>query len=74
MDDSSMRIAVKCKNCSFTMFYKTSMATGTVECKCPRCKSIVKVNLALRKSSIPLFFRRTTPKYWKPSAEKFILS
>ena len=74
MDDPSMRIAVKCKKCSFTMFYKTSMATGTVECKCPRCKSIVKVNLALRKSSFPLFFRRTKPTYWKPSAEKFILS
>ena len=39
MDDSSMRIAVKLQemqlhNCST----KASMATGTVECKCPRCK------------------------------------
>ena len=74
MDNTTMRIAVKCKKCSFTMFYKTSMATGTVECKGPRCKSIVKVNLALRKNSIPFFYRRTTPIYWKPSAEKFILS
>ena len=33
MDDTPMRIAVKCKKYSFTMFYKTSMATDTVECK-----------------------------------------
>ena len=68
MDDTSMRIAVKCKKCSFTMFYKTSMATGTVECKCPRCKSIVKVNLALRKSSTPLFYRRASQAFWTHSA------
>ena len=27
MDDTSMRIAVKCKKCSFTMFYKTSFCS-----------------------------------------------
>ena len=57
----ALHVAVKCKQCNFTIFYKTSLATGMIECKCPRCKKIVSINLALRRSKRPLYFRRTTP-------------
>lgn len=35
-----MRIAVKCKQCNMTIFYKTTPSTGIIECKCPRCRKI----------------------------------
>lgn len=68
LEESTLHVAVKCKQCNFTIFYKTSLATGTVECKCPRCKKIVKINLALRRSSRPLFYRRAREGLWTTSA------
>ena len=54
-----MRIAVKCKQCNVTIFYKTTPTTGIIECKCPRCKSITAINLAYRRSKTPIFYRRS---------------
>lgn len=45
-----MRIAVKCKQCNMTIFYKTTPSTGIIECKCPRCRKITEINLAYRRS------------------------
>lgn len=54
-----MRIAVKCKQCNMTIFYKTTPSTGIIECKCPRCRKITEINLAYRRSRTPLFYRRS---------------
>ncbi len=56
---AEMRIAVKCKQCNMTIFYKTTPSTGIIECKCPRCKKITAINLAYRRSKTPLFYRRS---------------
>lgn len=58
-DCGEMRVAVKCKHCGWTIFYKTTHATGIVECKCPRCKTLTTINLAFRKSACPIFYRRS---------------
>ena len=57
-----MRIAVKCRHCNMTIFYKTTPSTGIIECKCPRCKKITAINLAYRRSKTPLFYRRSTDR------------
>lgn len=58
MQEQSMNVAVRCKHCNYTIFYKTTPATGIIECKCPRCKQITTINLAFRKAKRPLWLRR----------------
>ena len=53
-----MRVAVKCKNCKRTIFYKTTPLSGIIELKCPRCQKVVAINLAYRRSKAPIFYRQ----------------
>ena len=63
-----MRVAVKCKVCQRVIFYKTTPLSGKIELKCPKCYQITQINLAYRRSKMPLFYRRSTRQ---PSATIF---
>ena len=52
-----MRVAVKCKNCTRTIFYKTTSLSGIIEVKCPRCQKVTAINLAYRRNQTPIFYR-----------------
>ena len=41
-----IRVSKVCPKCSMRLFDKVTPANGCVEIKCPRCKSIVTINLA----------------------------
>ncbi len=49
MNDLGLRISVKCPECEWRILDKTSPTSGTVSMKCPRCKSVVTVDLSLRR-------------------------
>ena len=55
-----MRVAVKCKNCTRTIFYKTTPLSGIIELKCPRCQKVAAIKLAHRRSKTPIFYRQCT--------------
>lgn len=44
-----LNVAVKCPECSWRVMDKVSPTTGKIEIKCPRCRKIVEVDLALRR-------------------------
>lgn len=52
--NTTMRIAKYCPVCSWRIFDKVTPTSGVIEIKCPRCASIVKINLALRQ---PVHYR-----------------
>lgn len=56
--DKQIRVEVRCKTCGRLLCYKVSMATGLVEMKCTKCGKTAVVNLALRKRSNPIQYRR----------------
>ena len=66
--EQEMRVAVKCKVCQRVIFYKTTPLSGKIELKCPQCHQITQINLAYRRSKMPLFYRRSTRQ---PSATIF---
>ena len=48
----SITIAVRCPKCNWRIMDKLSPATGKVEIKCPRCRQVVEVDLALRRRAM----------------------
>ena len=57
-EQKTVRVEVRCKTCGRLLCYKVSMATGLVEMKCSKCGKTAVVNLALRKRSSPIQYRR----------------
>lgn len=49
MNNSNLKIMVKCPECQYRIFDKNSPATGIIEVKCPRCKKVSNIDLAFRK-------------------------
>lgn len=56
--EEQIRVAVRCKTCGRLLCYKVTMATGLVEMKCTKCGKTAIVNLALRKRSNSIQYRR----------------
>ena len=52
----SIPVAVRCPKCDWRVMDKLSPATGKVKIKCPRCRQVVEVDLALRRKAM---YRRT---------------
>lgn len=58
----SITVAVRCPKCNWRIMDKLSPATGKVEIKCPRCRQVVEVDLALRRRAMyRRAFRNRTP-------------
>lgn len=52
------RKPVRCSVCGRIVCYKMGATSGLVEIKCPKCSRVTTVDLALRKSKVPIHFRR----------------
>ena len=50
MKEAVIRVAKICPHCGTRLFDKISLTTGFVEIKCPHCKHVFCINLALRMS------------------------
>ena len=48
--NDEIRVVKRCPHCGTRLFDKISLTTGFVEIKCPHCKHVVCINLALRRS------------------------
>lgn len=48
--EQQMRVLVKCPTCGWRLMDKITPAKGKVKIKCPRCRKVVEVDLALRKA------------------------
>ena len=48
----SITVAVRCPKCDWRVMDKLSPATGKVKIKCPRCRQVVEVDLALRRKAL----------------------
>ena len=57
----TIKVAVRCKECSHLIAYKMSAATGIIEVKCRKCGTVSQINLALRKSKPFVFYRTARP-------------
>ena len=57
-EQKTVRVEIRCKTCGRLLCYKVSMASGLVEMKCSKCGKTALVNLALRKRSTPIQYRR----------------
>ena len=48
MRECAIRVAKRCPVCNQRLFDKISLTTGFVEIKCPQCKHVVRIDLAMR--------------------------
>ncbi len=48
MREDAIRVAKRCPVCNQRLFDKISLTTGFVEIKCPQCKHVVRIDLAMR--------------------------
>ena len=48
--NEEIRVEKRCPVCGQRLFDTITLASGSVEIKCPRCKQVVLVNLELRMS------------------------
>ncbi len=58
---SDPKVAVRCANCKKILAFKLGTASGFLQLKCPACKTLIQVDLSLRrgriynrKSNVPL--------------------
>lgn len=49
MTKEEIRVVKRCPVCGQRLFDKVTLASGSVEIKCPRCGALVRVNLSLRR-------------------------
>ena len=45
----TMQVMKKCPICDRRIFDKITPTSGMIEMKCPHCRNVVKINLALRR-------------------------
>lgn len=46
--DKEIRIAKRCPKCNWRILDKVTPTAGVIEMKCPRCKTVVRIDLSLR--------------------------
>ena len=50
--DNDPKIAVRCTNCKKILAFKLGSASGFLQLKCPACKTLINVDLSLRRGKI----------------------
>ena len=50
--DNDPRIAIRCENCKKILAFKLGSASGFLQLKCPACKTLINVDLSLRRGRI----------------------
>ena len=51
MTGNYVKVIVRCPKCDWRIFDKVTPTTGIIEVKCPSCRKIVSVDLALRRKT-----------------------
>lgn len=59
-NNETMKVAVRCDACKRVVAYKLSTTSGHLQLKCPKCGKEIKIDLSLRRSKVPIYFRTTT--------------
>ena len=47
--NDKLKVIVKCSKCGYKILDKVSATSGKIAIKCTRCKSIIEIDLSLRK-------------------------
>jgi len=50
--DSGPKAAVRCQKCNKILAFKIGTASGFLQLKCPACKTLLQVDLSLRRGKI----------------------
>lgn len=50
--DNGPKAAVRCQKCNKILAFKIGTASGFVQLKCPACKTLLQVDLSLRRGKI----------------------
>ena len=53
----SAKVAVRCNDCKRIVAYKLSKGGGRLQIKCPKCGCEMLVDLSLRRTKYPIFYR-----------------
>lgn len=56
-DENTMKVAVRCDKCRRVVAYKLSTTSGHLQLKCPKCDNEMKIDLSLRRTKVPIFYR-----------------
>ena len=60
---NQMKVEIRCSSCKRIVAYKMTSTSGFLQMKCPKCKQELNINLSLRRSKIPISFRKVKPQY-----------
>ena len=50
--DNTIRAAVRCQKCNKIVAFKIGAASGYIQLKCPACKTLLDVDLSLRRGRV----------------------
>lgn len=50
--DNAPKAAVRCQKCNKILAFKLGTASGFLQLKCPACKTLIQVDLSLRRGRI----------------------
>lgn len=50
--DTEPRAAVRCQKCNKILAFKIGTASGFLQLKCPACKTLIQVDLSLRRGKV----------------------
>lgn len=56
-DENTLKVAVRCDKCRRVVAYKLSTTSGHLQLKCPKCGNEMKIDLSLRRTKVPIFYR-----------------
>lgn len=56
----SIKVAVHCNNCKRIVAYKLCKGSGILQVKCPKCGCEIRIDLSLRRTNYPVFYRTAT--------------
>lgn len=56
----SIKVAVHCNNCKRIVAYKLCKGSGILQVKCPKCGCEIRIDLSLRRTKYPVFYRTAT--------------
>ena len=50
--DTAPKAAVRCQKCNKILAFKIGTASGSLQLKCPACKTLLQVDLSLRRGKL----------------------
>ena len=50
--DNAPKAAVRCQKCNKILAFKIGTASGFLQLKCPACKTLIQVDLSLRRGKV----------------------